>query len=1826
MALTGNCSVGAELQHWVLALLFSVGIAAYPQKSLSMMEASTASLCPSSSTSHIICQTQRLPHEEPVNEGGINRLPLPIIQHISKQMSNSDIEAARLSCHAWRNAFGNAAVTDVYLAMCADFQRAENLITRFSGAFPGFYHLHFWLPGGAVQQIMGTTRRHFAAYMNMFAKFEIRALTCHYLDDRMCPLVDIVKLSTFTTSKVRPPVPAMISQLTSNNGGPQDSFTSAVATVSCVAVSLASAVLKMGPAEQKWNFFFGPSEGGPWEPLNMALGGYAGPSGHAGQANWSREALEASAGPSGRASQADWSREALEASAGPSGHASQADWSREALEASAGPSGHASQANWSREALEASAGPSGHASQADWSQEALEASAGPSGHSSQANWSREATPQASTSQVAGCHLDSGIAALDAELALVDAELAAVDAELGRVETERRSSSCSKESSSEPSSFSSSTVLAGVGCALDIVKTEGHGSITIKAISSEPSSFSSSSVLGGIGTALHVVQTEGHGSITSKAISSEPISFSSSSVLGGIGSALRVVQTEGHGSITSKAISSEPSSFSSSTLLAGASCGTVKTEGHGSSCGKAISSEPSSFSSSGSTVLAVVGSALGIVKTEGHGRSCSKAISSEPSSCSSSDSAVLAVVGSALGIVKTEGHGRSCSKAISSEPSSFSSSSSIAVHAGVSSALDIVKTEGHSSSCSKASSSEPSSFSSSTVLAGVSSALGIVKTEGHGRSCSKASSEPSSFSSSSSSTVHPGVGSVVRMVKTEGHGSSCSKAISSEPNSSSYTSHVISQHRQQAGLLKQISVGLLSSSTGSSTSVHAGIGSNLHVVQPEGPGSSASRTSSPDLSGISRSSTAQASTGGTTSPVEAQVAGQLQERTGGTTSPVEAQRQGGAEAQAARLDAVQALGGVAEALAPSQSPALQGGLDLPPPSPPPPSLLPGLASGGQGPPNLGPGGQGPPNLVTMAPGGEFGLPPPPPLLALQDMAPGGEDAPQNVAALAPWGEGGLPPPPLAPLQQAGAPGAEGDLPQQNLLLWQPTLSLLGSHMGQLLSSVLGQELGQHELGQVGLQLGCELGKLLGAALAQALAECSANPEAEVQLAGAPPAGLPKPADIAQMLSARSMVDSLPRVASVIAGALLAAAHSTPTMGATEYIITSISSCWGSLQGLRVLHFRNAPASLASQFQALFQHLPSLVELKVSGPEDHRMGKDPFEGSSAQPSFSVGLERDPKTLELGDVNLSLSLQCKRKSDVETAASELRHLCCNPLPHSHASRTPQYESGTNQALQDQLQLLHSLKGRPCKLKLLRLSASRPAHLMSLYQLHNAKDFEDSSDDEQESDVVDDHYMVDADSDDSHTSGASGGEAEPQPAAGPSHLASSELSTSNVDWHNCLAQPARAGVYDLSEVSPSFANWVSGQAGTLDPLPDPTLLPVPRQSSPLRGASASPEEGLAQGSAPSAAPGGSQDSTSEESTSSSIPEPASTPATAALAVPTSCAASSGASCSAVGGLSRYHILRPLHRFTQLTSLSIREEISPHAAEEEGASISRFNSLILTELASAIAAHCLPNLTHLEWHGKMLAPHPSSFKHLSGLTALQSLSLGINIDDPLSLTVTRPPLRYLPHSLHGDCPAGATPSSSQPEPGPLLPRLCHLHLQNCALADLSTFACAPNLQWLSLENCDVSIHTSDIPRLWPNLSWLEITYVHLMQDWTLVHDSPDDLLAFTQLSRLRKLSLVTPYDQLTQIEDLLALTQVRLLCLSPCHDIGYAELLQLSELGYLAGLEIKLYSDVHHHEHLIDMASTIHAAMQEGLPMTDVLVMVDDEYVDATEEEAVLP
>ena len=48
-----------------------------------------------------------------------------------------------------------------------------------------------------------------------------------------------------------------------------------------------------------------------------------------------------------------------------------------------------------------------------------------------------------------------------------------------------------------------------------------------------------------------------------------------------------------------------------------------------------------------------------------------------------------------------------------------------------------------------------------------------------------------------------------------------------------------------------------------------------------------------------------------------------------------------------------------------------------------------------------------------------------------------------------------------------------------------------------------------------------------------------------------------------------------------------------------------------------------------------------------------------------------------------------------------------------------------------------------------------------------------------------------------------------------------------------------------------------------------------------------------------------------------------------------------------------------------------------------------------------------------------------------------------------------------------------------------------------------------------------------------------------LQEEWELFDEYGDGVSELCKLTRLRKLSLVTPYDQLLTVESLLALTQV---------------------------------------------------------------------------------
>ncbi|GAX85594.1 hypothetical protein CEUSTIGMA_g13009.t1 [Chlamydomonas eustigma] len=292
------------------------------------------------------------------------------------------------------------------------------------------------------------------------------------------------------------------------------------------------------------------------------------------------------------------------------------------------------------------------------------------------------------------------------------------------------------------------------------------------------------------------------------------------------------------------------------------------------------------------------------------------------------------------------------------------------------------------------------------------------------------------------------------------------------------------------------------------------------------------------------------------------------------------------------------------------------------------------------------------------------------------------------------------------------------------------------------------------------------------------------------------------------------------------------------------------------------------------------------------------------------------------------------------------------------------------------------------------------------------------------------------------------------------------------------------------------------------------------------------------------------------------------------------------------------------------LTHLSVREEIQVSNSNADGALLSH-DSCSLGPAGIQILSQHLKQLVHLDWQGLILAPHPSSLSALSSVSTLRSLTLSVNQDDP----VARLGLHCLPSTL-----TSLTLQNLSVVPSPMgststMPSLCHLHLKSCSLPDLTIFSKAPTLEWLSMDNCDTAVYAPDLAMLWPSLSWLEITYTH--QDWRLLHSSLD-LASLSHLTRLRKLSLVTPYEELLSVEGLLALTQLRLLSLSPSPSMArYEQLMRLSDFRFLAGLEVKLYSDVPHHDLLVEVAGAVHADMQEGLPMTDVLIMIDDSYAD---------
>ena len=56
---------------------------------------------------------------------------------------------------------------------------------------------------------------------------------------------------------------------------------------------------------------------------------------------------------------------------------------------------------------------------------------------------------------------------------------------------------------------------------------------------------------------------------------------------------------------------------------------------------------------------------------------------------------------------------------------------------------------------------------------------------------------------------------------------------------------------------------------------------------------------------------------------------------------------------------------------------------------------------------------------------------------------------------------------------------------------------------------------------------------------------------------------------------------------------------------------------------------------------------------------------------------------------------------------------------------------------------------------------------------------------------------------------------------------------------------------------------------------------------------------------------------------------------------------------------------------------------------------------------------------------------------------------------------------------------------------------------------------------------------------------------------------------------------------------------------LSPHSTVAYVRVCR--HFPFLAGLEVKLYSDVAHHMPLVELAGRCHAELQEALPMTDV-------------------
>jgi hypothetical protein len=56
------------------------------------------------------------------------------------------------------------------MAMCSDVPRSQQLVTKFTAAFPYWAHLHFWIAGTAVRELMGTDGATFEQYMALFSQ------------------------------------------------------------------------------------------------------------------------------------------------------------------------------------------------------------------------------------------------------------------------------------------------------------------------------------------------------------------------------------------------------------------------------------------------------------------------------------------------------------------------------------------------------------------------------------------------------------------------------------------------------------------------------------------------------------------------------------------------------------------------------------------------------------------------------------------------------------------------------------------------------------------------------------------------------------------------------------------------------------------------------------------------------------------------------------------------------------------------------------------------------------------------------------------------------------------------------------------------------------------------------------------------------------------------------------------------------------------------------------------------------------------------------------------------------------------------------------------------------------------------------------------------------------------------------------------------------------------------------------------------------------------------------------------------------------------------